>query len=200
MQEMIDICDFAVGLSRQLHGVTIATERADHRMMETWHPLGVVRRHLRIQFSRCGMVMECSAGVGLRRSRRLEAVREDAADRAGRARRSCVVRCVDLARTPRRGCVLSWSAAQKWGSSWSTTGASRSCRRRARRRWAGRSRRAWPERFARAILELGGNNAAIVAPSADLDLGIAGGRLRRDRYRRPTLHDAAAALCSRQHL
>ena len=42
VQEMIDICDFAVGLSRQLYGLTIATERSDHRMMETWHPLGVV--------------------------------------------------------------------------------------------------------------------------------------------------------------
>src|ERR687897_191939 len=41
VQEMIDICDFAVGLSRQLYGLTIATERADHRMMEVWHPLGV---------------------------------------------------------------------------------------------------------------------------------------------------------------
>src|SRR6202023_1209730 len=42
VQEMIDICDFAVGLSRQLYGLTIATERSGHRMMETWHPLGVV--------------------------------------------------------------------------------------------------------------------------------------------------------------
>ncbi|MFA6207337.1 MAG: aldehyde dehydrogenase family protein, partial [Methylocystis sp.] len=42
VQEMIDICDFAVGLSRQLHGLTIATERPGHRMMETWRPLGVV--------------------------------------------------------------------------------------------------------------------------------------------------------------
>ncbi len=42
VQEMIDICDFAVGLSRQLHGFTIASERKQHRMMETWHPLGVV--------------------------------------------------------------------------------------------------------------------------------------------------------------
>ena len=41
VQEMIDICDFAVGLSRQLYGLTIATERLDHRMMESWHPLGV---------------------------------------------------------------------------------------------------------------------------------------------------------------
>src|SRR6202008_3621982 len=42
VQEMIDICDYAVGLSRQLFGLTLATERPDHRMMETWHPLGVV--------------------------------------------------------------------------------------------------------------------------------------------------------------
>jgi aldehyde dehydrogenase (NAD+) len=41
VQEMIDICDFAVGLSRQLYGLTIASERPDHRMMETWHPLGI---------------------------------------------------------------------------------------------------------------------------------------------------------------
>src|SRR5207302_1393310 len=40
VQEMIDICDFAVGLSRQLHGLTIASERPEHRMMETWQPFG----------------------------------------------------------------------------------------------------------------------------------------------------------------
>ena len=40
VQEMIDICDFSVGLSRQLYGLTIASERASHRMMEQWHPLG----------------------------------------------------------------------------------------------------------------------------------------------------------------
>src|SRR3954470_16734566 len=42
VQEMIDICEFAVGLSRQLYGRTISTERPGHRLMETWHPLGVV--------------------------------------------------------------------------------------------------------------------------------------------------------------
>src|ERR687898_1539558 len=42
VQEMIDICDFAVGLSRQLYGLTIASERPGHRLMETWHPLGPV--------------------------------------------------------------------------------------------------------------------------------------------------------------
>ncbi len=40
VQEMIDICDFAVGLSRQLYGLTIASERPEHKMLETWHPLG----------------------------------------------------------------------------------------------------------------------------------------------------------------
>ncbi len=42
VQEMIDICDFAVGLSRQLYGLTMASERSAHRMMEQWHPLGVI--------------------------------------------------------------------------------------------------------------------------------------------------------------
>jgi aldehyde dehydrogenase (NAD+) len=42
VQEMIDICDFAVGLSRQLYGLTLASERPGHRMMEQWHPLGPV--------------------------------------------------------------------------------------------------------------------------------------------------------------
>lgn len=42
VQEMIDVCDFAVGLSRQLYGLTIASERPNHRMLEQWHPLGVV--------------------------------------------------------------------------------------------------------------------------------------------------------------
>ena len=42
VQEMIDICDFAVGLSRQLHGLTMHSERPDHRMYEQWHPMGLV--------------------------------------------------------------------------------------------------------------------------------------------------------------
>ncbi len=42
VQEMIDICDFAVGLSRQLHGLTMHSERTAHRMYEQWHPLGIV--------------------------------------------------------------------------------------------------------------------------------------------------------------
>ena len=48
VQEMIDICDFAVGLSRQLHGLTIASERPDHVMQESWHPLGIDWRDQRV--------------------------------------------------------------------------------------------------------------------------------------------------------
>ncbi len=69
VQEMIDICDFAVGLSRQLYGLTIATERSAHRMMETLAPARCRRRHLGIQLSGCGVVLECRARAGVRRTR-----------------------------------------------------------------------------------------------------------------------------------
>ena len=62
VQEMIDICDFAVGLSRQLHGLTIATERPEHRMMETWHPPRRHRHHLGLQLPRGRVVVERGAG------------------------------------------------------------------------------------------------------------------------------------------
>ena len=52
VQEMIDICDFAVGLSRQLYGLTIASERPGHRMMEQWHPAGPVAVMLGVKGAR----------------------------------------------------------------------------------------------------------------------------------------------------
>ena len=60
VQEMIDICDFAVGLSRQLHGLTMHSERPGHRMYEQYHPLGIVE-------------LECYAGMGMWRRVYLEA-------------------------------------------------------------------------------------------------------------------------------
>ena len=80
VQEMIDICDFAVGLSRQLYGLTIASERPNHRMIEQWHPLGPVGVITRLQLPGRGLGVERGAGAGLRRSGDLEAEREDAAD------------------------------------------------------------------------------------------------------------------------
>ena len=83
VQEMIDICEFAVGLSRQLYGRTIASERPGHRLMETWHPLGVVGVITRLQLPRRGVVVERRDRPCLRRHRGLEAVGAHPADRAG---------------------------------------------------------------------------------------------------------------------
>ena len=83
VQEMIDICDFAVGLSRQLYGRTIASERPGHRLMEVWHPIGPDRRDHRLQLPGRGLVVEHGDQPGVRQPRHLEAVREDAAHRGG---------------------------------------------------------------------------------------------------------------------
>ena len=80
VQEMIDIADFAVGLSRQLYGLTMHSERPGHRMYEQWHPLGVVGVITRVQFSGRGVVVERADRGGVRRLRRVEAVARNAAD------------------------------------------------------------------------------------------------------------------------
>ncbi len=77
VQEMIDICDFAVGLSRQLYGLTMHSERPGHRMYEQYHPLGHCRHYFSIQFSRCRVELEQHAGNGLRRCVHLEAFRKN---------------------------------------------------------------------------------------------------------------------------
>ncbi len=82
VQEMIDICDFAVGLSRQLYGLTIASERPGHRMMETWHPLGVVGVISAFNFPVAVWSWNFALAIVVRRQRGVEAVGQDAADRA----------------------------------------------------------------------------------------------------------------------
>ena len=82
VQEMIDICDFAVGLSRQLHGLTIASERPGHRLMESWHPMGPVAVITAFNFPGRGVVVERRARARVRRPGDLEAERQDAAHRA----------------------------------------------------------------------------------------------------------------------
>ena len=71
---MIDMCDFAVGLSRQLYGLTIASERPRHRMIEQWHPLGPIGHHHRVQFPGRGLGLERHDRGRLRRHDGLEAV------------------------------------------------------------------------------------------------------------------------------
>ncbi len=178
VQEMIDICDFAVGLSRQLYGLTIQSERADHRMMEQWHPMGVVGIISAFNFPvavwswNAALALVCGNAVVWKPSEKtpltalaVQALFERAAKRFGAARprtsrrvliggRDIGEALVDDPRVP----VVSATGSTRMG---------RIVGERVARR------------FGRAILELGGNNASIVTPSADLDLTLARRRLRR---------------------
>src|SRR5215213_1408254 len=170
VQEMIDICDFAVGLSRQLYGATIATERQDHRMMETWHPLGVCGVISAFNFPvavwswNAALAFVCGDPVVWKPSEKtpLTALATQALARRAMGRfgdapeglsevliggRGIGEILVDDPRVP----VVSATGSTAMG-------------RQVGPRLAAR--------FARAILELGGNNAAIVCPSADLDLAL----------------------------
>ena len=212
VQEMIDICDFAVGLSRQLYGLTIATERPGHRMMETWHPLGVVGVISAFNFpvavwawNAC-LAFVCGDPVVWKPSEKtpitalaVQTLFERAAERFGDApaHLSSVVqggREVGEALVDNPLVLLV-----------SATGSTRMGREVAPRVAA---------RFGRTLLELGGNNGMIVAPTADLELaeraitfaavGTAGQRcttlrrlfVHRDLYDRlvPRLHAVFAGV------
>jgi aldehyde dehydrogenase (NAD+) len=170
VQEMIDICDFAVGLSRQLYGRTIATERADHRMMECWHPLGVCGVISAFNFPvavwswNAALALVCGDPVVWKPSEKtpltalaVQAVVERAMRRFGDAPAGLAGVLIG-GRDVGEALVDDGRVAVL-----SATGSTQMGRNVAPRLAA---------RFARAILELGGNNAAIVAPSADLDLAI----------------------------
>ena len=172
VQEMIDICDYAVGLSRQLFGLTLATERPDHRMMETWHPLGVVGVISAFNFPvavwswNAALALVCGDPVIWKPSEKtpltalaVQALFERAAARVPEAPKglsSVIIGGADvgerLVENPKVPLV-------------SATGSTAMGRAVGPRLAA---------RFARALLELGGNNAAIIAPSADLDLALRG--------------------------
>ena len=168
VQEMIDICDFAVGLSRQLYGLTIATERPGHRMMETWHPLGIVGVISAFNFpvavwawNAC-LALVCGDSVLWKPSEKtpvtaaaVAALFRRAADRFGDAPAG-LLEVVQGSRDTGEALVDDPRVALV-----SATGSTRMGREVAPRVAA---------RFGRTLLELGGNNAMIVAPSADLDL------------------------------
>jgi aldehyde dehydrogenase (NAD+) len=170
VQEMIDICDFAVGLSRQLYGLTIATERADHRMMETWHPLGVCGVISAFNFPvavwswNAALAFVCGDSVVWKPSEKtpltalgVQALVRRAMERFGEAPEGLsevLIGGQDLGEflvDDRRVSLVSATGSTQMG-------------RHVGPRLAAR--------FARAILELGGNNAAIVCPSADLPLAL----------------------------
>ena len=170
VQEMIDICDFAVGLSRQLYGLTIASERPGHRMAESWHPLGPVGVITAFNFPvavwswNAALALVCGDPCVWKPSEKTpitalacQAIFERAVARFGDAPEGLLAviagdhrvgeRLVD---DPRVALV-------------SATGSTRMGRAVGPRVAA---------RFGRSILELGGNNAMIVTPSADLTLAV----------------------------
>ncbi len=168
VQEMIDICDFATGLSRQLHGLTIASERPGHRMMEQWQPLGVVGIISAFNFPvavwawNSALAAACGDATLWKPSEKtpLTAI---ACIRI--AEKVCRANGVDpaifslvIGDGPSIGELMTNDARIPLVSA---TGSTRMGRRVGE---------VVAKRFGRSLLELGGNNAIIVAPSADLKL------------------------------
>lgn len=170
VQEMIDICDFAVGLSRQLYGLTIASERPGHRMMETWQPLGPVGIISAFNFPvavwswNAALALVCGNSLIWKPSEKspltalaCQKLLEKAMDRFGDAPeglseliiggRDVGEQLVDDSRVP----LVSATGSTAMGRAVGPRVAAR---------------------FGRSILELGGNNAIIVTPSADLDMAV----------------------------
>jgi aldehyde dehydrogenase (NAD+) len=168
VQEMIDICDFAVGLSRQLYGLTIASERPGHRMMETWHPLSAIGVITAFNFPvavwswNAAVALVCGDPVVWKPSEKTPLTALACQSLLGRA-------AGRLGETP-PGLLEVVLGGREAGEQIagdhrlrliSATGSCRMGRALAP---------VVAARTARALLELGGNNGAIVAPSADLDL------------------------------
>lgn len=170
VQEMIDICDFAVGLSRQLYGLTLPSERPGHAMLERWQPLGPVGVISAFNFPvavwawNAALALVCGDPVLWKPSEKTPltaqatmAVFARAADRFGevptglveliQGGREAGEALVDDPRVP----LISATGSTRMGRAVGPRVAAR---------------------FGRSLLELGGNNAMIVAPSADLDLAV----------------------------
>ncbi len=170
VQEMIDICDFAVGLSRQLYGLTIASERPGHRMMETWHPAGPVGVISAFNFPvavwswNAALALVCGDPVIWKPSEKTpltamacQKIFEKAVARFGDAPDGLLQLLIggaDLGKT---------LVASEAVPIISATGSTRMGRAVAP---------IVAQRFGKCILELGGNNAMIVGPSADLEMAV----------------------------
>lgn len=171
VQEMIDICEFAVGLSRQLYGYTMASERPGHRLMETWHPLGVVGVISAFNFPvavwawNTAVALVCGDTVVWKPSDRTpltalacHTLLRRAAATAGADDR---VHQLILGSTD-AGARLTDDERVALVSATGSVAMGRAVGPRV------------AARFGRCLLELGGNNAAVVGPSADLDLAVRG--------------------------
>ncbi len=170
VQEMIDICDFAAGLSRQLYGLTIASERPQHKMLETWHPLGVAGIITSFNFPaavwswNAAIALVCGDTLVWKPSEKTpltalacQALLDHAA--ASLTDAPAWLSTV-IAGGPELGEALANNPLVPLVSA---TGSTRMGRALAPK---------VASRFGRAILELSGNNGMIIAPSASLELAI----------------------------
>jgi aldehyde dehydrogenase (NAD+) len=171
VQEMIDICDFAVGLSRQLTGLTIASERPGHRLMETWHPQGPTLVITAFNFPvavwswNTALAIVCGNPVIWKPSELtpLTALASNALFQKAAAGMDVPANLSQVVLGD--GSVGAELVAHDGVAIVSATGST------------AMGRKVGPvvaARFGRSILELGGNNAAIVAPSADIELVVRG--------------------------
>jgi aldehyde dehydrogenase (NAD+) len=171
VQEMIDICDFAVGLSRQLYGRTMPSERPGHRLMETWHPLGVVAVISAFNFPVA--VWSWNAAIALVCGDPVVWKPSEATPLTALACQAVLSRAIeevgapaDLSQVVLGGREVGAALVEHPGVALlSATGSTRMGRAVGPRVAA---------RLGRSLLELGGNNASIVSPSADLGLAMRG--------------------------
>ncbi|TAH33367.1 MAG: aldehyde dehydrogenase family protein, partial [Alphaproteobacteria bacterium] len=174
-QEMIDICDFAVGLSRQLYGLTIASERPNHRMMETWHPLGVIGVISAFNFPvavwcwNFALAIVCGNAVVWKPSEKTcttalacQNIWDKAVKKFNAAHGNKAPDHLSLSIYGMRE-VGEALVNDKRVPLISATGSTRMGKQVAPK---------VAERMGRSLLELGGNNAMIVAPTADLNLAV----------------------------
>jgi aldehyde dehydrogenase (NAD+) len=204
VQEMVDICDFAVGLSRQLYGLTIASERPDHRMMEQWHPLGPVLVISAFNFPvavwawNAALALVCGDPVIWKPSEKTPLCAEAVMALMRRALARFGDAPDGLVQVVQGGREVGEALVDDPRTALVSATGSTAMGRVVGPRVA--------QRFGRVLLELGGNNAMIVCPSADLELaerailfaaaGTAGQRCTT--LRRLIVHeDVAAGLVAR---
>ncbi|MCH7472833.1 aldehyde dehydrogenase family protein, partial [bacterium] len=170
VQEMIDVCDFAVGLSRQLYGLSMHSERPGHRMYEQWHPLGVVGVIASFNFPvavwswNAALAWVCGDGVLWKPSEKTPlcaiACTKIAAEVFRRNGHDPALASLVIGDGPSVGELMSHDERLPLIS------ATGSCR------MGYRVGEVVGKRLGRTILELGGNNAIIVTAHADLDLAV----------------------------
>ncbi len=171
VQEMIDICDLAVGLSRQLHGLTIASERPEHRLSETWHPIGPVGVISAFNFPvavwswNAALAIVCGDPVVWKPSEKTLLSSVATIELARQAAASCGAPAGLFELVPGGPEVAMAMASHADLALISATGST------AMGAAVGPVVAA---RFGRTLLELGGNNAAIIAPTSDIELVVRG--------------------------